>query len=202
MQISAQSRLIKLNELKQPYEFERVYDYLQREIVENDNLKIVEQKRLSHSTMEAHKQIDDYLDEIVGRGGEGIMLRKHSSIWTASRTHDLLKYKAIHDDEAIVKSYIWGRETDKGSKLLGLMGALVTNYKGKRLELSGFSDDERKMYYIGKSDEDLNERFRNPGKEVSESWTNHSFPRGSIITFKYRELSDGGVPKEARYWRK
>jgi len=27
------------------------------------------------------------------------------------------------------------------------------------------------------------------------------FKRGQQVTFKYRELSDDGIPKEARYWR-
>ena len=36
---------------------------------------------------------------------------------------------------------------------------------------------------------------------VVPDWiTNHTFPRGQV-TFRYRELSDDGVPKEARYWR-
>ena len=29
-----------------------------------------------------------------------------------------------------------------------------------------------------------------------------SFKRGQTVTFKYRELTDDGIPKEARYWRR
>ena len=35
-----------------------------------------------------------------------------------------------------------GRETNKGSRLLGKIGALITDFNGKRLELSGLTDTE------------------------------------------------------------
>ena len=44
--------------------------------------------------------------------------------------------------------------------------------------------------------------YLNAGKEVSGDWTNRSFPRGSVVSFKYRELSVDQIPKEARYFRK
>ena len=28
------------------------------------------------------------------------------------------------------------------------------------------------------------------------------FKRGQTVTFKYRELTSDGIPKEARYWRR
>ena len=46
------------------------------------------------------------------------------------------------------------------------------------------------------------EGFENPGKQVSENWRNLNFLIGSSVTFRYRELSDTGIPKEARFWRK
>ena len=38
-----------------------------------------------------------------------------------------------------------GRETHKGSRLLGKIGALIVDYQGKRLELSGLTDAEREF---------------------------------------------------------
>ena len=38
-----------------------------------------------------------------------------------------------------------GRETTKGSRLLGKIGALIVDYQGKRLELSGLTDAEREF---------------------------------------------------------
>jgi hypothetical protein len=41
-----------------------------------------------------------------------------------------------------------------------------------------------------------------PGEECRDQTSgNHRFYLGSKVTFKYRELTDDGVPKEARYWR-
>ncbi len=105
----------------------------------------------------------------------------------------MLKVKPFLDTEGTVVGYVWGR-----GKYFGLMGAIILEYNGKRLELSGFTDNEREMWMLsgGNRDEKHNE-----GGEVSEMYTNSKFPRGSRITFTYRELSADGIPKEARFLR-
>ncbi len=71
------------------------------------------------------------------------------------------------------EAVIVGHTAGKG-KYTGMLGALiVTTKSGVRLELSGMSDEERK----------------NPP------------PIGAIVTYRYRELSVAGVPKDARYLR-
>ena len=147
--------------------------------------------------------LEDRLKEVVNQGGEGLILRAPHSIWKPERVHTLLKYKPFIDDEGTVIGYTFGRKTDLGSKHLGRMGALILDYKGKRLELSGFTDEERRFTtmittsnYIEKMGE-LHE-----GDEVNIDIWNPSFPIGSTVTFRYRELSDTGIPKEARYLRK
>jgi DNA ligase-1 len=131
-------------------------------------------------------------------GGEGLMLRNPTSYWVTQRAKTLLKVKGERDDEATVVGYVWGRETDRGSKLLGLMGALVVEWMGRRFELSGFTEEERRMSGPPKDQEG----YVNPGLPVSGAWTNKNFPVGSRVTFRYRETTDKGLPKEARYWRK
>ena len=37
---------------------------------------------------------------------------------------------------------------------------------------------------------------------MPEHFQGQCFRKGQTVTFKYRELSDEGIPKEARYWRK
>ncbi|MCH7649284.1 MAG: hypothetical protein IIA83_11860 [Thaumarchaeota archaeon] len=37
---------------------------------------------------------------------------------------------------------------------------------------------------------------------MQEDIYNPKFPRGSIVTYRYRESTDDGLPKEARFWRK
>ncbi len=147
--------------------------------------------------------IAERLDRVVSEGGEGLMLRAPTSFWVPQRARTLLKLKPYNDDEATVVGYVWGRETDKGSKLLGLMGALVVSWKGKRFELSGFTDDERRMKTAGTGvvESAFEHGCSHPGEAVPDVFYNPRFPRGSQVTFRYRELTDDGIPKEARYWR-
>jgi DNA ligase-1 len=146
------------------------------------------------------ESVDDYLTDVLHQGGEGLVLRDPRSYWEPKRSRTMLKVKLENDAEATVIGYTWGRQTDKGSKLLGRMGALVCSFRGLMFELSGFTDDERIMTPLEGADPD--EGYNFPGQRTSNRWTNLSFPLGSTVTFKYRELSDGGIPKEARFWRR
>lgn len=179
-------------------DFEAVYKYLEINLKQTDNLIVHRQLRLPFSTPDALEYLYKILDEVTNQGGEGLMLRKPSAWWEPKRSYNILKVKKFQDAEAIVTGYTTGRETEKGSKLLGLMGALITSFNGKRLELSGFTDAER----IFNSDKSVTWASTNPGKEVPDWIENLLFPRGSQISFRYRELTDDGIPKEARYWRK
>ena len=91
-----------------------------------------------------------------------------------------------------------GRETNKGSRLLGKIGALIVDYQGKRLELSGLTDAEREF-----ADPDGPRLGRRESRHRRPYWVEgKQFKKGQTVTFKYRELTDDGIPKEARYWRR
>jgi DNA ligase-1 len=184
----------KLNGHKVPgpfFDFESTQKFLNREIP----ALTLKQTQLPFTTVAAEQRLHELFQSVLDEGGEGVILRKHTSLWRPQRSHDCLKLKPMHDAEGIVIGYTSGRETDKGSKLLGLMGALIISYNGKRLELSGFTDSERRL-------SDPKWCAGNPGKEVPAHIHSECFPRGSIITFKYRELTDAGLPKEASFLRK
>lgn len=161
-------------------------------------VQLIDQEQLPFSHFEAIEIVKKRLEELLLVGAEGVILRKHSSIWLPERCHTLLKHKPWHDDEAVITGFTTGRETDKGSRLLGMIGALIVDYKGKRLELSGLTDKERQFenewmsYWAAQF----------PGKDVLDDFEGEHFKIGDTVTFKYRELSDDGVPKEARYFRK
>jgi DNA ligase-1 len=163
-----------------------------------ETIDLVEQRRLPYGREKALEVVMGTLDTITDMGGEGVMLRHPDSLWTPTRTKDLLKVKKLQDDEATVTGYTTGRKTDKGSKLLGKMGALVTDYRGKRFELSGFTDEERRFENIEM------ERWasEHPGEDCPDWINNLDFPRGSQVTFRFREHSKDGLPVEGRYWRK
>ena len=132
-----------------------------------------EQIQLPFSHFAAIDKINLFLDEIVSKGGEGIMLRNPVSHWETIRSHQLLKYKPHLDAEATVIGYYPGE-----GKYLGVLGSLMLRAEnGAYFKISGFTDNER-----------INAETL--------------FPVGSVVTYKYRELSDDGVPKEPRYFRK
>ncbi len=159
-----------------------------------------DQSRLPYSTAAAKTTLLDKLEEITALGGEGIMLRKPESFWQPCRSHDLLKVKKMLDAEGTVLGYQWGERTALGSKLLGLMGALVLDFNGRVFSLSGFTDAERQLILMGPGS--LKEGHIHPGCRATKAWTNLQFPIGSRVSFHYRELTDDLIPKEARFWRK
>jgi DNA ligase-1 len=182
--------------------FRMVYQHLtQFPHLATNMWSVLAQEELPLNETQAQNRLNELLEAELEQGGEGIIVRNPSSFWCPNRARSVLKVKGMRDDEATVLGYIWGRETKLGSKLLGLMGAMIVDFRGKRLELSGFTDAERYLCYEnGISAAPLGRIY--PGKEVASEITNPRFPRGSVVTFQYRELTNDGLPKEARYWRK
>lgn len=71
------------------------------------------------------------------------------------------------------KAVVVGHTDGKG-KYEGIMGALVVRWKDITFELSGMTDAER---------------FK------------HRWPLGTVVEFKYCDITPTGVPRFARYWR-
>jgi len=116
--------------------------------------------------------VNEYLEVVLSLQGEGVILRHPGSYWCPARSDLLLKVKPYLDSEGIVV----GWELGKG-KYEGMLGALTIKWKEKQFALSGFTDYERDL-------------------------KNLCFTMGEIITFRYRELTESGIPKEARFLRK
>ena len=146
----------------------------------------------------AGDQVEEYLQRVLDQGGEGVVIRNPQGIWTPKRHRNILKYKPFSDAEARITGFTSGRETNKGSRLLGKIGALIVDYQGKRLELSGLTDAERE--FADRMARDW--AVGNPGIDAPYWIEGKQFKKGQTVTFKYRELSDDGIPKEARYWRR
>jgi len=115
---------------------------------------------------------------VVKAGGEGLMLHRGASLYTATRNGDLLKVKPHEDAEARVL----GHQVGQG-KYSGMLGALLVETvasgnaaaPGVRFKIgTGFTDRER----------------RDPP------------PVGSVVTYRYRGLTERGVPRFAGFVRK
>ena len=106
------------------------------ETVASPYLALVEQFRVA-----SRAELMERLDRVVAGGGEGLMLHKGSSLYTAGRGDDLLKLKAHEDAEAVVVGHLPGK-----GRLTGMLGALlVETPAGLRFRLgTGFSDEERR----------------------------------------------------------
>lgn len=178
-----------------PFEFR--LKFLEKRLERNNLAQLHEQIELPFNPIAANKRIEEFCQEVVTRGAEGVVIRKRIGTWVPERSHDILKYKPWQDDEGTVIGYQSGKETDKGSKLLGLMGSIWVEWQGSRFKVSGFREPERKFA----TEADRNWAICNPGKRCPVWISNPKFPVGSEVTFKYRELSDDGVPKEARFHR-
>lgn len=170
----------------------------------------MQQEKLPRDIGEAREMVEARLQHVTSLKGEGLMLRAPHGAWLPKRVPWLLKVKRLQDAEGTVTGFTWGRITALGSRHLGRMGALVLDYGGKRLELSGFTDVERAVMptedgvsYAQHGDTFVGEEaIRNEGKDASRAWAPMHFPIGTRVTFTYRELSDDGIPKEARYLRR
>ena len=106
------------------------------ETIASPYLALVEQFRVADRA-----ELMEMLDRVVAGGGEGLMLHKGSSLYTAGRGDDLLKLKTHEDAEAVVVGHLPGK-----GRLTGMLGALlVETPEGLRFRLgTGFSDEERR----------------------------------------------------------
>lgn len=108
---------------------------------------------------------------------EGLMIRYPYSTWEPRRTNTLLKAKRLRQDTAVV-NYVTG---GKG-KHNGRIGSInVTNTAGATFDISGFTDEQRTVSTI-----------LQPDKQ-------YSYHVGRTMLYAYRDLTDSGKPKEARF---
>jgi len=205
---------------KQHFQYDRIippemifrsnYYILNQYLPNNPSAIVIKQSQLDFSTSIAEAQLEAINTHITKQGGEGVIIRNPDRFWESARSHNILKVKKYDDAEAKVIGYVTGRETDKGSKLLGLMGAMIVEWNGKQFELSGFTDTERRLITKGRIPDksqfemiDIAEDWarKNPETKCPEWIEALQFPRGTIVTFKYRGLTGDGIPNEASYWR-
>ena len=106
------------------------------EAIESPWIALIEQFRVAD-----RDALMGVLGRVVASGGEGLMLHKGSSLYTAGRSGDLLKLKVYEDAEAVVVGHLPGK-----GRLAGMLGALlVETPDGRRFRLgTGFSDEERR----------------------------------------------------------
>ena len=89
-------------------------------------------------------KVTELLEEVVANGREGIMLNDTSAVYQWSRTWALQKVKKFNSLDLLVV------DMEEGTgRLAGTLGAIHVRYKGGNIVKvgSGFSDEERKLYW-------------------------------------------------------
>jgi len=141
---------------------------------------------------------DEVLPTLVDAGHEGVMLRRKSSLWEPVRSWNLLKLKPFHDDEA----YVIGVKAGTG-RLEGMVGSLTMRWhKDIVFNMGALYDHERALDSIDTTIDPVIVAKDMAGKDLPATIYSRTFPTGTKLTFKYRELTNDGVPKDPRIWRK
>jgi DNA ligase-1 len=125
-----------------------VFDMPAQGGVFDERLKALQQLSLpawvrpvAQSRIASHAALQSLLRKTVGAGGEGLVLHRGDSLYSAQRNDDLLKFKPFDDAEAKVVAHIPGK-----GKFEGMLGALlVETPQGQRFKLgTGLSDAQRR----------------------------------------------------------
>jgi DNA ligase-1 len=130
------------------------------------NIKMLKQIKIKDKN-----HLEQIQHTILSKGGEGVMLRQPGSFYEHKRSNTLLKVKTFFDDEAVVVDHELG-----SGKYADVLGHLIVKwYKGENKGIqfsigSGLNDQQRKSY-------------------------KRSFPKGTIVKFKYFEVNPSGKPR-------
>lgn len=135
------------------------------------NLKIIKQVKVKDNA-----EFEAFAEAVIAKGGEGAVVREPNAPYERKRSKNALKYKKFKDAECEVTAINAGT-----GKYVGLMGSVTC----KALSAAGSNLDEQiasgVKFKIGSGFSD--EERANPPKI------------GSIITYKYQNLTAKGVPR-------
>ena len=92
-----------------------------------ETLKISWLQPIPQIRLNSEDALLNMLDEIVTKGGEGLMLHRADSLYHSGRSDDLLKLKPWQDAEATVVEILPGK-----SKFNGMMGSLMVTDESSR----------------------------------------------------------------------
>lgn len=92
-------------------------------------------------------KIDEWLEYADKNGWEGIMLNRNTP-YECKRTTNLIKIKSFKHSDLRIVDVVEGE-----GKYVGVLGAIIVNYKGNKVNVgSGFTDEQRKEYWAIKDD--------------------------------------------------
>ena len=99
----------------------------------NKSIKIIPQKICKNES-----ELDDYLNELINKKAEGIMLKNPNLEYFNGRNENILKVKKFYDEEGLIIDLNYSKEGKFKSLKLKLENGIIFNLGG------GFSDIQRK----------------------------------------------------------
>jgi DNA ligase-1 len=162
--------------------FERTLTVLKERIVDDPTISVHQQTRLNWNNKAAIDEIKVLLDQVLANDGEGLIVRHPLSVWTPKRMNTILKVKPEMDAEAVITGLTPGE-----GRLDGMIGALEV--EGEITD-AATGKSHRVKFKLGSG---LDDRERALPSTI--------FTVGTTITYRYRELTEDGIPREARFLR-
>lgn len=144
---------------------------------------------------EAEDAAKALMASVIQGGGEGVVIRNPGSLWTPGPSRDYLRMKPLADADARVIGFVAGRQTEKGSRYLGRIGALIVEHDGRSFRLQGLPD----MYRDFATEAQTAWAMDNPGAVAPEGFASDMIPLGAMVTFRYRPTDNGII--DPRFWR-
>ena len=143
--------------------------------------------------IKSEEKLIEYYDQLVSDEAEGVMIRAPKIEYIPKRTRLMLKLKPEEEGECMITTkdingrYI-GHKEGKG-QFAGLLGSfncrlITSSPKGN------FLTD--KFFYVGGMKASIRSNYLNKKSDEYH-------PDGTIITFKYTELTPDGIPRFPRY---
>ena len=135
------------------------------------NLKIIKQVKVKDNA-----EFEAFAEAVIAKGGEGAVVREPNSPYERKRSKNALKYKKFKDAECEVAAINAGT-----GKYTGLMGSVIC----KSLGAAGSNPDEQIPYGV---------KFK-VGSGFSDEERANPPKIGSVITYKYQNLTAKGLPR-------
>lgn len=168
-----------------PLTFEKRLEYAARATLKAPVISLVKQTRCRDN-----HHLRCSLGEIIKQRGEGLMLRQPESLYVPKRSNTLLKVKTTQTAEGVVV----GHEPGKG-KHQGRMGALIVSLRPISASCQGIKLVNGPLMKLMQAKDDT--------VNVGTGFTDHERENppkiGSVITYRFQELTDGGVPRFPAY---
>ena len=135
------------------------------------NLKIIKQIKVKDNS-----EFEAFAEAVIAKGGEGAVVREPNVPYERKRSKNALKYKKFKDAECEVTAINAGT-----GKYAGLMGSVTC----KALSAAGSSSDGQIPHGV---------KFK-VGSGFSDEERANPPKIGSIITYKYQNLTAKGLPR-------